>query len=89
MAISYHARIAGTQSKLRAYRDGWRILVMIVFQSLRLRPIRPILRGSCPAPCLVFSFPRIRGRGRLGVMVLWGLLLIDLKARRSAWGAHL
>ncbi len=35
--VSYHARIAGTESKLRAIRDGLRILAMIVRQGLRLR----------------------------------------------------
>jgi glycosyltransferase involved in cell wall biosynthesis len=40
ISISYHARIAGTQSKLRAFADGRRILWMIVKQSIRLRPFR-------------------------------------------------
>ena len=56
VAIPYHPRIAGTQSKLRAFRDGRRILVMILFQSLRLRPVSTgsgvagavcIARGLC------------------------------------------
>lgn len=38
--VPYHARIAGTQSKLRAFRDGRRILKMIVRQGVRLRPWR-------------------------------------------------
>jgi glycosyltransferase involved in cell wall biosynthesis len=85
IAISYHARIAGTQSKLRAYRDGWRILTMIVFQSLRLRPIRPILAWVVPCALLGFFVHRgFAAAAGLGVMVLWGLLLIDLRARRSA-----
>jgi glycosyltransferase involved in cell wall biosynthesis len=35
--VPYYPRIAGTESKLRAFRDGWRILVTIV----------PIARFSC------------------------------------------
>jgi glycosyltransferase involved in cell wall biosynthesis len=38
--VPYHPRIAGTVSKLRAFRDGRRILTMIVVQSLRFRPWR-------------------------------------------------
>jgi hypothetical protein len=41
--VPYHPRIAGTQSKLRAVRDGLRILRTIVEQSVRLRPWRPII----------------------------------------------
>ena len=41
--VPYHPRIAGTVSKLRAVRDGWRILRTIVAQSLRLRPWRPLI----------------------------------------------
>lgn len=40
--VPYHPRIAGTASKLRAFRDGRRILWTIVAESLRLRPWRPI-----------------------------------------------
>ena len=38
--VPYFPRIAGTQSKLNAVRDGARILAMIVAQSCRLRPRR-------------------------------------------------
>jgi hypothetical protein len=38
--VSYHPRIAGTVSKLRAGRDGLRIAVTIARQGLRLRPGR-------------------------------------------------
>jgi glycosyltransferase involved in cell wall biosynthesis len=41
--VPYHPRIVGTASKLKAFRDGWRILKTIVRQSLRLRPWRPLL----------------------------------------------
>jgi len=43
ISIPYYPRIAGTQSKLRAFHDGQRILAMIVRQSIRLRPHRPLL----------------------------------------------
>ncbi len=38
--VPYHPRIEGTVSKLRAFRDGRRILWMIFRQSVRLRPWR-------------------------------------------------
>lgn len=41
--VPYHPRIAGTASKLKVFRDGWRILITIVRQSLRFRPWRPLL----------------------------------------------
>jgi glycosyltransferase involved in cell wall biosynthesis len=41
--VSYHPRIAGTASKLRAFRDGARIVAMIARQALRLRPWRTLL----------------------------------------------
>ena len=70
-------RIAGTQSKLRAFRDGRRILVMILLQSLRLRPHRPVLAWLVPcallAICVHRGFAAVAG---LGVMVLWGLFLL-------------
>ncbi len=40
--VPYHPRIAGTASKLKAFRDGRRILMMILRQSVRLRPWRPL-----------------------------------------------
>lgn len=41
--VPYHPRIAGTASKLKLFRDGWRILLTILRQSVRLRPWRPLL----------------------------------------------
>lgn len=38
--VPYHPRIAGTESKLRAFRDGRRILSAIVREGLRLAPAR-------------------------------------------------
>jgi glycosyltransferase involved in cell wall biosynthesis len=40
--VPYRPRIAGTASKLRAFRDGRRILFAILRQSFRLRPWRPL-----------------------------------------------
>jgi glycosyltransferase involved in cell wall biosynthesis len=42
-SVPYRPRIAGTTSKLRAFRDGRRILARIVKESIRRRPWRPIL----------------------------------------------
>jgi glycosyltransferase involved in cell wall biosynthesis len=83
--IPYHPRITGTASKLRAFRDGRRILVTIVSQSLRLRPHRVLLAWLLP--CSVFALTIHRGfaaAGGLGLIALWGLLLIDIRARRLA-----
>jgi glycosyltransferase involved in cell wall biosynthesis len=41
--VPYRPRIAGTSSKLRAFRDGRRILGAIVAQSFRSDPKRPVL----------------------------------------------
>ncbi|MGE3819625.1 MAG: glycosyltransferase, partial [Isosphaeraceae bacterium] len=43
VAVPYHPRIVGTTSKLRAVRDGSRILATILKQSARLRPWRLVL----------------------------------------------
>jgi glycosyltransferase involved in cell wall biosynthesis len=75
--IPYHARIAGTQSKLRAYRDGWRILVMILFQSLRLRPGR--LLSAWLLFCIILSLMIHLAAAVVagtGIIVLLGLMLI-------------
>ena len=85
VSVPYHARIAGTQSKLRAFRDGWRILGTIVRQGLRLRPARLVLLWV--VPCLVAAVTIHRAfaaAAGLGILALWGLLLVDIRARRSA-----
>ncbi len=43
ISVPYHPRIAGTQSKLSAFRDGRKILATIVKQGVRLRPLRLVL----------------------------------------------
>jgi glycosyltransferase involved in cell wall biosynthesis len=52
--VPYRARIAGSSSKLQAFRDGLRIVAMILRQSLRLRPWRPLalLAGAAGALAL-------------------------------------
>lgn len=42
VAVDYHPRAEGTASKLRAVRDGLRIIAMLAAQGLRLRPWRPL-----------------------------------------------
>jgi glycosyltransferase involved in cell wall biosynthesis len=83
--IPYHPRIAGTESKLRAFRDGRRILVTIVSQSLRLRPHRVLLAWLLPCSVLALTIHwGFAAAGGLGLIALWGLLLIDIRARRLA-----
>jgi glycosyltransferase involved in cell wall biosynthesis len=83
--IPYHPRIAGTESKLRAFRDGRRILVTIVSQSLRLRPHRVLLAWLLPCSVLALTIHwGFAAAGGLGMIALWGLLLIDIRARRLA-----
>jgi glycosyltransferase involved in cell wall biosynthesis len=82
IAIPYYTRISGTESKLRAFRDGRRILVMILFQSLRLRPIRPVLAWLVPCALLTVCMNRgFAAVGGFGLLVLWGLYLLDLRTR--------
>ncbi len=81
--IRYHPRIAGTESKLRAFRDGRRILVTIVCQSLRLRPHRVLLAWLLPCSVLALKVHWGFGAvGGLGLIALWCLALIDIRARR-------
>ncbi len=46
--VPYRPRIAGTASKLRAFRDGSRIVGTILRQSLRFRPWRPMIALAAP-----------------------------------------
>ena len=46
--VPYRPRIAGTASKLRAFRDGRRILGTILRQSLHFRPWRPLIALAVP-----------------------------------------
>jgi glycosyltransferase involved in cell wall biosynthesis len=80
--IPYRPRIAGTESKLRAYHDGLRILHTILIRSLRLRPYRPLLIWLLP--CVMFAVsvhPGFWGAAGLGIGALWLLWVTDLPAR--------
>jgi len=58
-AVPYHPRIAGTTSKLNAFRDGRRILAAIIAQSLRLRPWRPILLVASALAVIFLAIAKI------------------------------
>jgi hypothetical protein len=81
--IAYHPRIAGTESKLRAFRDGRRILVTILTLSLRLRPHRPLLAVVVPCSILAatvhWGFAAAAG---LAIIGLWCLRLKGVRGRR-------
>jgi hypothetical protein len=80
----YHPRIVGTESKLRAFRDGRRILITIVVQSFRLRPHRLILALVAPSLLLALAVHGVFAAiGGLGLIILWGLVLVDIRARRQ------
>jgi hypothetical protein len=81
--VSYHPRIAGTQSKLRAFSDGMRILVKIVNQSLKLRPHRVLLTWLLPCVVLALTVHWVfAAMGGLGLIVLWSLVLFEIRTRR-------
>ncbi len=80
----YHPRIAGTESKLRAFRDGRRIFLTIVVQSFRLRPHRLLLALVVPSLVLALAVHRsFAVIGGVGLIILWGLVLADIRARRQ------
>jgi glycosyltransferase involved in cell wall biosynthesis len=84
IATPYHPRIAGTESKLKAVRDGWRILGTIVVQSLRLRPHRLFLAWVVPSLLLALTIHRaIAVIGGVGLFILWGLALVAIRRRRQ------
>jgi hypothetical protein len=54
-------------------------------QSLRLRPYRPFLAWVVPCAALALAVHRVFWAvAAVGVMVVWGLWLVDVRARRSA-----
>jgi len=53
--VPYRPRIAGSSSKLQAFGDGLRIVAMILQQSLRLRPWRPVALLSGAAGALALA----------------------------------
>jgi glycosyltransferase involved in cell wall biosynthesis len=80
--IEYLPRLAGTQSKLRAFRDGWRIIRTILVQSLRLRPYRPLFLWTIPCAALAatvhWGFAVAAG---LGLMAMWAVVLGEIRSR--------
>jgi hypothetical protein len=58
--VPYRPRIAGTQSKLRAFRDGRRILATIVIESLRLRPSRLVVLAVLAGAVAIGAFGLVR-----------------------------
>jgi glycosyltransferase involved in cell wall biosynthesis len=80
ISVPYHPRIAGTTSKLRAFRDGRRILTTILKLGIRLRPVRLLLMGVIPLIVLGvtihWGFAAAAG---LYTLVLWSLYLIQFR----------
>ncbi len=83
--VPYYPRIAGTQSKLRAFRDGRRIVWTILIQSLRLRPHRPLLAWLVPTLLLAatvhWGFAAVAG---LGLLALSSIRIVDIRRRHVA-----
>jgi glycosyltransferase involved in cell wall biosynthesis len=83
VSVPYHPRIAGTTSKLRAFRDGWRILTTILALGIRLRPVRLLLLGIIPlmglGVAVHWGFAAAAG---LYALILWSLYLIQLRNAR-------
>jgi glycosyltransferase involved in cell wall biosynthesis len=83
ISVPYHPRIAGTASKLRAFRDGRRILAAIFKLGLRLRPWRMLVIGEIPLIVLAGLNRGFAVAGGLYALVLWGLYLIQLRSETT------
>lgn len=59
--VSYRPRIAGTTSKLRAFRDGLRILAVILNRAAKLRPLRLTLLILSTIALTIFVGGRLFG----------------------------
>jgi glycosyltransferase involved in cell wall biosynthesis len=82
ISVPYHPRVAGTTSKLRAFRDGRRILTMIAKLGIRLRPLRMLLIGLIPLIVLGVTIHRgFAAAAGLYALILWSLYLIHLRGR--------
>ena len=82
VSVPYRPRIAGTVSKLNAFRDGRRILRTILTQGLRRDPARVIL-----VYCFVLSavfFPLVR---LVWMGAVWLLLLVAGFLGLTIWAA--
>ena len=63
--------------------------MMILFQSLRLRPYRPVLAWLAFCGVLVIGVSRgFAAVAVAGLMVLWGLFLVDLRTHRERSSAQ-
>jgi glycosyltransferase involved in cell wall biosynthesis len=84
--VPYHPRIAGTVSKLKAFRDGTRILATIIAQSLRHRPWRPLgivaFIAAVALACAGLWMPAI-AEAAAGVLVMAFSALVTVRARRK------
>jgi glycosyltransferase involved in cell wall biosynthesis len=83
ISVDYHPRVAGTQSKLRAVRDGLRIMATILMQSVRLRPARPCVLWLvvCVLIGVAAVGPSIAVVAGLGLIVLLSLMVVDIRLR--------
>jgi glycosyltransferase involved in cell wall biosynthesis len=84
--VAYHPRIAGTVSKLKAFRDGQRILATIVAQSLRHRPWRPLALVTlviASAFCLLGYRLAAIGAISAGVLAAALATLVTIRARAA------
>lgn len=79
--VPYYPRIAGTTSKLRAFRDGRRILLTILAQSLRLRPWRLLMLLALPVAVIAVTVSSPSAGAVMGICVLLVLGLLALKSR--------
>ena len=79
VSVPYRPRIAGTVSKLRAFRDGRRILKTILVEGLRRNPARVILSYWYIVSVLLV-LPAILLRGLYGdwdpIGLLWLVLVV-------------
>ena len=77
VSVPYRPRIAGTVSKLRAFRDGWRILKTIIAQGLRRDPARVILVYCLGITSLIcFGWPLDRLWSFPWIQTIWLVLLV-------------
>jgi len=90
VSVPYRPRIAGTESKLRAFRDGRRILAMIVAEGIRLKPWRAVASYGVAVvvvlgPLLARPSTRAIGLGLVAAgLVGLGVAKARLGAGRSA-----
>lgn len=89
VSVPYHPRIAGTESKLRAFRDGRRILSTIVREGLRLAPARVFTVYALAAavvcgPLAWFPSTRFFGIG----LAAGGLAVLLVAKVQQVWKAR-